>query len=167
MTINKLLILVFSGPIALLLLLTVINFILKKLKPDSEEDFRLRTAYGIYFGGILVAGIVIQVNVMAYVNEAADIIQKTAAGSIFEMAKTAILFIGLGIVWFILLHVLTGIFTAVFSGIKREPEEMLLGNTYYFVIKSLIFIGIAILMTPGFSLVLRWLMPNVPTAFIH
>lgn len=168
MNTNKLIILLLSGPVAVVLLLTVIKIILRKLKAGSEEDFRLRPAYGLYFSGMLIAGMLIQLIVIGHIAEAADNIQKNATPSpLTETAKIAVLFTGLGVIWFFLWFLVTGVFTAVLLGIKKEAEEMLLGNTYYFLIKSVLLVGFAILMSPVFALLLRWLMPGISVAFIH
>jgi hypothetical protein len=168
MNTNKLIMLLLAGPVSLILLLTVVRQILHKLKANSEDDFRLKPAYGLYFSGLLLAGILLQVTAVNYIAEAADNIQKMGTVQpFFEMGKIAVLFSGLGIVWFFLCFLLSGAFAAVVLGVKKEAEEMLLGNTYYFLVKSLLLLGLVLVLSPAFTLTLRWLMPGISVGFIR
>ncbi|MFD0765259.1 hypothetical protein ACFQZI_10385 [Mucilaginibacter lutimaris] len=168
MNTNKLIVLLLTGPFSMVLLLTLIKFMLRKIREQGEEDFRLKPGYGLYFAGLLISGMLIQLTATSRIAEAADILQKNAgAGIMTDLGKTAVLFMGLGIVWFFLCYLLAHVFTVAGLGIKKEREEMVLGNTYYFLIKSVLLIAFALLMSPGLALVLRWLMPGISVQFIH
>jgi asparagine N-glycosylation enzyme membrane subunit Stt3 len=168
MNTTKLLILLLAGPVAIILLLTMIRVILRKLRENSEEDFRLKPAYGLYFTGLLIAGLLIQVTAISHLAEAADNIEKLSPGSALTgTAKTAVLFTGLGSLWFLLWFLVTRVFCIGIFGLKKETEEMQLGNTYYFLVRSGLLIGLVLLMSPVLALLLRWLMPGLDGAFIH
>lgn len=165
---TNLITLLITGPVAVTVVLTAINLILRKLRSAGEEDLRMRPAYGIWFCGLLLSALLPQVQVILLLSEATDNILKMNFAAInLEVAKTAILFTGIGVLWFFLLSLVSRGFAVLLVGLRKEGEEMALGNTYYFLVRAVLLLGLTVMMMPALVLVLRGLMPSVSLPFVH
>jgi hypothetical protein len=168
MNTTKTIALMLAGIMEMVVMLSVIRLLLRKVKRHAETDFKIKQAYGIWFTGLFLAACMISARTVAYLVEAIDNIQKIgSAGLVTEIIKVSALYIGLGAVWFLLWYFITRVFSAVIFGIRKEEEEMALDNLYYFLLRAALVIGFVFSLSPALDMVFRWFMPNVPVSFIH
>jgi hypothetical protein len=154
--------------ITIAMMLTVIQFVLRKLKPRSEADSRIKSAYGIWFGCLLTAAFLISAKAILFLEEAVDNVSKIATTNLFfEIVKTSALYIGLSSVWLLLCLFIAKVLTIVMLGVRQETEEMELNNTCYFLIRGLAVNGLVFCLGPVLDIVFRMVMPNVPLPFYH
>jgi hypothetical protein len=150
------------------MMLTVIQLLLRKIKPKSETDFKIKGAYGVWFGCLFTAACLIIVKAIVFLAEAADNIYKTGATNLFfELVKISSLYIGLSVLWLLLWHFIAKVMTVIILGSRHELEEMELNNTHYFLIRGLIVVGFVFCLSPVLEIVFRAVMPNVPLPFYH
>jgi hypothetical protein len=164
----KTLSLTLAAIIAIAMLLSVIQLLLKKLKPVSEADSRIRTAYGVWFGGLFVAASLVAAKAIVFLAEAMDNVYKIgAANLIFELVKVSALYVGLSVLWFLLWFFIGKLLTSVMMGTRNDPEEMALNNTGYFLIRGLLVAGLIFCLSPVLDSLFRAVMPNIPLPFYH
>lgn len=168
MNTTKTITLTIAGIIALGIMLTLVQFLLRKVRSKSEADFRIKPAYGVWFGCLFIADCLITERIVTFLSEAIDNILKMALpNTAFEIAKITSLYIGFGVIWFLLWYFITKVFSAIIAGNRNELEEMELNNTYYFLIRGLVVIGFIFCLSPVLDTVFRMVMPNIQLPFYH
>ncbi|WP_448698113.1 hypothetical protein ACFGVR_14930 [Mucilaginibacter sp. AW1-3] len=150
------------------LMLSTIQLLLRQVRSQSENDFRIKSAYGIWFASLAVAAILVSAKSILFLDEAADNLYKIMPVNLYwELAKTASLYMGLSVVWFLLWFFVAKAMAVTTLGMRREAEEMDLNNACYFLIRGLIFIGLVFCLSPVLDMVFRLVLPNVPLTFYH
>lgn len=168
MNTTKTITLTIAGMIALAIMLTLIQFLLRKVRLKSEADFRIKPAYGVWFTCLFIAGSLIAERIVTFLSEAIDNIFKMALpNTAFEIAKISSLYIGLGVIWFLLWYFITKVFSTIITGNRNELEEMELNNSHYFLIRGLIAIGFIFCLSPVLDILFRMVMPNIQLPFYH
>lgn len=157
-----------AGIITLAIILTIIQFLLRKVRSKSEADFRIRLAYGVWFACLFIAGCVVAARIVTFLSEAIDNIFKMGLpNTAFEIAKVTSLYIGLGVIWFLIWYFIAKVFSVIIAGNRNELEEMELNNTCFFLIKGLIVIGFIFCLSPVLEMIFRMVMPNIQLPFYH
>jgi hypothetical protein len=99
---------------------------------------------------------------LSVLNEVADTIYKVNSGNpILEIVETSVLFIGLSNTWLILWYFITKALSLLFTGKRNDSTEIESNNYVYFILKSIVFIGIVYSLMPVFESVLRAFLPNI------
>lgn len=142
--------------------------LLTPLTAEAEDNSKIKPAYGIYLTGLLIAGMITLMTAMSQLVTAIDIFQKLHTHpDLVELSRIALLLIGTCLAWWLIWVFVARLFAIAFSGLIREVDEMKLGNTYYFLIRSVILVGLMVMMNPLLTELLQGLMPQVPFVFIH
>ncbi len=165
---SKLIILTVAGIILVGLLLLLIQLILRKLKPISEEEGKIRLSYSIWFAMLLLSAIIISQKTLATLAEAVDNISKGNSMNFFgEVIKTTSLFIGLAIIWFIVWYFISTLLSVIVLGNRKDSNEISGSNVGFFIIKGMIVIGFTICTLEILGLLQRAFMPSVQLPIYH
>ncbi|HEY4194578.1 MAG TPA: hypothetical protein VGM63_03525 [Mucilaginibacter sp.] len=157
-----------AGIIVVAILLSVIQFLLRNLRSKSESDFRIKSAYGLWFSSLFIGTCLIAAKVVTFLDEAIDNIYKmNSSNPALAIAKASSLYIGLSVAWFLLWYFIAKVLSTMITGNRKEFEEMELNNTYYFLIRGLIVIGFIFSLSPVLDTIFRVVMPNVQLPFYH
>lgn len=168
MNLNKAATLTIVGIIAIGIMLTLIQLLLRKAKQQAETDFKIKPAYGIWFASLLLAASLTTAKAISFLAEAIDNIYKIGSPNLTgEAAKTASLYIGLSAVWFLLWYFVSKVFSTIILGIKKETEEMALNNVHFFLIKGIIINAFIFSLSPVLDVIFRMAMPNIQLPFYH
>lgn len=168
MNTTKTITLTIAGIIAVAIMLTLIQFLLRKVKIKSEVDFKIKTAYGIWFACLFVASCLITAKVVSFLGEAIDNIYKMGSPSLaLDVAKISSLYIGLGVIWFLLWYFIAKVFSTIIAVNRNEVEEMELNNSYFFLIRGIIVIGLIFCLSPVLDIIFRLVMPNIQLPYFH
>jgi hypothetical protein len=165
---SKTIILTCAGIIAFGLMLLVIQALLRKLKPGSEQDGRIKVSYGVWVTALLIAASTILVKTINLLLEAMDTIYKSESKSpLMEIGKTGSLFIGLAIAWFLICYAVSNIFPVLIVGKRKSQNEIETDNVSYFLVNGVILIGLNFCLLPVFEMVIRMFMPSISLPFYH
>jgi hypothetical protein len=168
MNMTKAVTLTIVGIITIAIMLTIIQLLLRKVKPQAEADFKIKPAYGTWFAGLFVAAAQISFKAVTFLSEAIDNIYKIGSPAmVAEVAKIAALYIGLGVVWFLLWYFVSKVFTTIILGLKKDQEEMSLNNVHFFLIKGTIINVFIFSLSPVLDVIFRMVMPNIQLPFYH
>lgn len=168
MNTTKTIILTIAAIIAIAIFLSVINLLLCKIKPQSETDFKIKSAYGIWFAGLFTGSCLTTARIIPFLSEAIDNIYKIGKQApLYEVAKTTSLFTGLGLIWFLFCYFIAVALSVIVLGTRKDPEEMQLNNTHLFLVKALILVGLIFTLSPALDLLFRMVTPNIPLPFYH
>jgi hypothetical protein len=162
MDISKTITLTSIGIIAFAISLTVTQLFIRKEKSKSENEGKILLAYGILFSCWVISFSMLNFKTLSVLNEVADTIYKVNSGNpILEIVETSVLFIGLSNTWLILWYFITKALSLLFTGKRNDSTEIESNNYVYFILKSIVFIGIVYSLMPVFESVLRAFLPNI------
>lgn len=168
MNTSKTVILTIVTLVAIVVILLTIQLLLRKLKMKSELEGRLKNSYGIWFATQFVAASITMEKTITILGEAIDNIYKNISTNIYlEITKTASLFIGLSVLWFVVWYFVANLLSVTILGNRKDQNEMEADNTSYFLIKGVMIIGFLYCLLPVFETILRYFMPNVQIPFYH
>lgn len=154
--------------IALVVILLVLQLILYKVKRKGDDQGKLKSSYGVWFVSLFVAGVINMVKAFTVLSEAIDIIYKTnLTNKVWEVAKTASLFIGLSAMWFLIWLYVSNLLSIPILGKRKDQNEIDVNNVSYFLIKGILIIGFIVCLIPAFETILRNFMPSVQLPFYH
>ena len=168
MNTSKTIALTIAGLVAIAIVLLIIQLLLKKLKPKSEIDGRLKLSYGIWFVTLFIAASIVNSKTISVLSEAIDNIYKMNIPNMLgESAKATSLFIGLGVVWFVVWFYIANLLAVIIVGKRIDSNEMESDNRSYFLIKGFLVIGFMLCLLPIFETLLRVFMPSIEIPFYH
>jgi len=166
MDISKTITLTSVGIIAFAISLTVTQLFIRKEKSKSENEGKILLAYGILFSSWVISFSMLNFKTLSVLNEFADTTYKINSGNpILEIVETSVLFIGLSNTWLILWYFITKALSLLFTGKRNDSTEIESNNYVYFILKSIVFIGIVYSLMPVFESVLRAFFPNIEIPF--
>lgn len=156
------------GIVAIIITLLTIQMLLRKLKMKSEQEGLLKNSFGVWFATLFIAATITMGRTIAILGEAIDNIYKNILKNILgEVAKTATLYIGLSVFWFIILFFIGNFLSRTIFGDRNDENEIESDNVSYFLIKGILIIGFNVCLLPVFEILLRTFMPNVQIPFYH
>jgi hypothetical protein len=162
MDLTKTITLTSVGIITFAISLTVTQLFIRKEKSKSENEGKILLAYGILFSGWVISISMLNFKMLSVLNEFADTFYTVNSGNpILEIVKTSVLFIGLLNTWLILWYFITKSLSLLFTGKRNDATEIESNNYVYFILKSIVFIGIVYSLMPVFESVLRAFFPNI------
>jgi hypothetical protein len=162
MDLTKTITLTSVGIITFAISLTVTQLFIRKEKSKSENEGKILLAYGILFSGWVISISMLNFKMLSVLNEFADTFYTVNSGNpILEIVKTSVLFIGLSNTWLILWYFITKSLSLLFTGKRNDATEIESNNYVYFILKSIVFIGIVYSLMPVFESVLRAFFPNI------
>jgi hypothetical protein len=168
MNTTKAVTLTIGGIIAIAIMLTIIQLLLRKVKLQAEAEFKIKPAYGIWFASLFIAASLVSAKAVTFLGEAIDNLYKIGSPNmITETAKIASLYIGLSVVWFLLWYFVSKVFATIILGLKKEQEEMSLNNVHFFLIKGTIINAFIFSLSPVLDVIFRMVMPNIQLPFYH
>jgi len=168
MNTSKTVTLTIIGILAIVIIILVIQFLLRKLKTKSEQEGRLKNSYGVWFAALFIAATITMGKAIILFNEAIDNIYKNVSTNVIgEVAKMASLFIGLSAFWFIVWYFVANLLSVTILGNRKDQNEIEADNVSYFLIKGVLIIGFILCLLPVFEIILRTFMPNVQMPFYH
>ncbi len=153
--------------IAFAILLFIIQLLLKKLKSSSEaEESYIRSSYAVWFSTLFISASIIVMTAIKLLSEALDNINKHFASSALkETIKTASLFIGLSIVWFVIWYAVSHILSKLI--LEKRSNEMESENWSFFLIRGVLQIGLTLCLSTIFEIILRAFIPTIQIPFYH
>jgi len=162
MDITKTITLTSVGIIAFAISLTVTQLLNRKEKSKSESEGKILLAYGILFSSWVICFSILNFKTLSVLNEFTDTIYKVnSLNPLTEIAKTSVLFIGLTNTWLILWYYITKALSVIFTGKRKDINEIESNNYVYFILKGIVFIGFVYSLMPVFEGVLRTFFPNI------
>lgn len=168
MNTTKAITLTIVGIIAIAIMLSIIQVLLRKVKLQAEAEFKIKPAYGIWFVSLLIAASLIGAKAITFLGEAVDNIYKMGSQNLgAEIAKIASLYIGLSVVWFLLWYFVSRVFSIIILGLRKEQEEMSLNNIYYFLVRGVLINMFIFCLSPILDVIFRLVMPNIQLPFYH
>ena len=168
MSLSKTIIILLAGIIAIAIDLIILQLILKKVKKNAESESKLKISFAIWFSTLFFALSIINYQSISFLNEAIDNIYKINPPNIIkETAKAISLFIGLGVVWFVIWFYISNVFAVLVVGKRKDSNEMESDNRTYFLIKGFITIGFIIALMPIFVSLIRTFIPSIEIPFYH
>lgn len=165
---TKIITLTSFGITAFAISLTVIQLIIRKEKTKSENEGKIRLAYGILFATWVVAFTFLNFKSLSILNEFIDTISKLNVNNpLTDIVKTSVIFIGLMNVWLILWHFITNVFSILFLGKRKDIHEVENNNYVYFLVKGIVFISFIYSTMTIYENLLRFFLPNIEIPFYH
>lgn len=166
MDITKTITLTSVGIIAFAISLTFTQLLIRKEKSKSESEGKILLAYGILFTSWVICFSMLNFKTLSVLNEFTDTIFKVnTVNPLTEIAKTSVLFIGLTNTWLILWYFITKALSVIFTGKRKDVNEIESNNYVYFILKGIVFIGFVYTLMPVFEGVLRTFYPNIEIPF--
>jgi len=166
MDITKTITLTSVGIISYAILLTITQLFFRKEKAKSESEGKIRLAYGILFSSWIFSFSMLNFKTLSILSEFVDTIYKVNSGkSLSEIIKTSVLFIGLTNTWLILWYFITKTLSLLFTGKRNDATEIESNNYVYFILKSIVFMGLIYTLMPVFESVLRVFLPIIEIPF--
>lgn len=166
MDITKTITLTSVGILAFAISLTVTQLLIRKEKSKSESEGKILLAYGILFTSWVICFSMLNFKTLSVLSEFTDTIYKVnTVNPLTEIAKTIVLFIGLTNTWLILWYFITKALSVIFTGKRKDVNEIESNNYVYFILKGIVFIGFVYTLMPVFEGVLRTFYPNIEIPF--
>lgn len=150
------------GIIAVAISLTVTQLLIRKEKTKSESDGKFLLAYGFLFSSWVISFSLLNFKTISVLNEFADTVYKVnTVNPLVEIIKTSVLFIGLTNAWLVLWYFITKALSLLFTGKRKDVNEIENNNYVYFLMKGIVFIGFIYALIPLFESVLRTFIPEI------
>jgi hypothetical protein len=163
---TKIVTLTLLGLLAFSTSLAVTKIYFRKAKAVSDVEGKTKVSYAIHFLSWLICFSILNMKIMAVMNEYLDSILKTnLPNPIPEIAKTASIFIGLSNVWLIFLHYMTKIFSSFFTGKRNELMEIENNHYVYYLIRGSIFVGLVYCLMQVYEMLIRFFLPAIEFSF--
>jgi hypothetical protein len=160
--------LLLTGIIAIAVLLITIRMLVKKINNKTNEKGHFFYSYSIWIATIFLSGSLIMYKAISILNEAIDNINKLPTINILkEITKTAILFVGMGGIWLIVLIGISNTLTSLLTSKRNVVLEMESDNKGFFIIRGMIIIGSSIILLPAQEELLRLFIPAFQLPFYH
>ena len=168
MNTSKTIALTISAIITIAIMLFIIQLLLRKLKPKSEQEGRLKTSYGVWFTCLFIGASIVTGETINLLSIALDNIYKNISNNIFgQLVKTGSLFIGLSALWFLLWYFISNLLSVTIVGKRKNENELEANNVSYFLIKGILIIGFIFCLSSVFEIILRSLIPSIEIPFYH
>jgi hypothetical protein len=168
MNTSKTIALTISAIIAIVIMLFIIQLLIRKLKPKSEQDGKLKSSYGVWFACLFMGALIVTGETINLLSIAFDNIYKNTPNNLFgQIVKTASLFIGLSALWFLLWYVISNLLSVTIVGKRKNENEIEANNVSYFLIKGILIIGFIFCLSSVFEIILRNFMPSIQIPFYH
>jgi hypothetical protein len=168
MNTSKIIALTISAIIAVAIMLFIIQLLLRKLKPKSEQEDKLNTSYGIWFSSLFIGASIVIGEAISLLSIALDNIYKnTSQNLLIEIVKTTSLFIGISVLWFLLWYFMSNLLSVTIVGKRKSQNEVEVNNISYFLIKGILVIGFIFCLSSVFEIILRNLIPSIQIPFYH
>lgn len=168
MNTSKTIALTISAIIAVAIMLFIIQLLLRKLKPKSEQEDKLNTSYGIWFSSLFIGASIVIGEAISLLSIALDNIYKnTSQNLLIEIVKTTSLFIGISVLWFLLWYFMSNLLSVTIVGKRKSQNEVEVNNISYFLIKGILIIGFIFCLSSVFEIILRNLIPSIQIPFYH
>lgn len=148
--------------IAIAASLVIIQLIIRKEKAKSENEGKIRLAYGVLFVSCLIASLMLNIKGMTIFGEYMDTFYKVNRNPVLmPVIKTCVLFIGLINIWFVVWYFGLKVFALLFVGKKSAIIEIENDNYVYFLMTGVVFLGFINVLMPVFDIVLRFFLPDL------
>ncbi len=168
MNTSKTIILAISGFITIGIFLLIIQILSKVLKIKADDNGKLKNSYAIWFASLFISASIIISKIMMVLNEAIDNIYKINISNLYvESVKLTSIFIGLGIIWFLIWYYISKFLIIMITGKRIDAIEMEADNMAYFLIQGVSFFVFVFCFLPIFEIILRMFMPNIGLPFYH
>lgn len=159
---TKITILTCMAIIAIAASLVIIQLIIRKEKAKSENEGKIRLAYGVLFVSCLIASLMLNIKGMTIFGEYMDTFYKVNRNPVLmPVIKTCVLFIGLINIWFVVWYFGLKVFALLFVGKKSAIIEIENDNYVYFLMTGVVFLGFINVLMPVFDIVLRFFLPDL------
>lgn len=165
MNISQTITLLITGLISIALTLFALQIKFKKIYKNNE-DGKLKISFSIWVGSIFLASTILLSQMLKTLNDALDI-YKNFDSPIISSLKTTSIYLGLSLLWMLVLFVLNNFLTNLIFDNRNEKQEMENDNFTYFILKSLILIGSTFAILPAFESLLKIFLPIIQTPFYH
>ncbi len=166
MNTTKIIILTCIGIIAIATSLVIVQLIIRKEKAKSENEGKIRLAYGVLFVTCLIVSLMLNVKGVTVFGEYVDTFYKVNPDSILmPVIKTGVLFIGLINIWFVIWYFGLKVFALLFVGRKSAVIEIENDNYVYFLMTGIVFLGFISVLMPVFDIILRFFMPELEVSY--
>lgn len=165
---SKTITLTISAIIAVAIMLFIIQLLLRKLKPNSEFESKLKISYVAWFSSLFIAASIVTEETIKLLSMALDNIYKNILDNLYgQLIETTSLFIGLSAVWFLILYFISNLLSVTIVGKRKNMNEIESDNVSYFLIKGILIIGFVFCLSPVFEIILRRFIPSIEIPFYH
>lgn len=165
MNISQTTTLLVTGLICIALALFAMQIKFSKIS-KTNDDGKLKNSFSIWAGAIFLASAFLLSTMLKTLNDALNI-YKNFDSPIVSSLKTASIYLGLSIVWMIILIFINNVLTNLIFENRNEKQEMESDNNAYFILKSLFLIGSTFALLPAFESLLKIFLPIIQTPFYH
>lgn len=146
--------------------LTVIQLLTRNIRSKHNEEGVLKLAVSIWLSALFIVSTIITSKSVNILNEAYDLIT-LKSDSVLPIFKISCLFAGLGVVWLIIWHYISGVLSFIPLGNRIDRKEADANNLSYFLLRGILFIGFIFCLAPVFEIILRFFLPSVEVPFYH
>ena len=148
--------------------LFILSLLLRKLKPISESESKIKLSYAAWVFTLFVALSINTSRTLNVLSEAFDLISKMGKDTLFlNLFQISAIFIGLNILWFIVWFSISRVLTMILIGNRNIIKEMELDNVSYFLIRGVILIGIVLSFLTLYDSLLRIFLPSINIPFYN
>lgn len=164
---QKLITLFITGLIALAVGTAMIQLLLKKLNLNSKEQ-SLTLSYALFISGLYIAyGLITGKTIQLLVSTLDVLYRANKEHLIWETTKSTAIFLGCGILWFIVGFLLSGFLISVITG-KQNIKSAIEDNNYpYILIRCFLFITFIITFNAIIEKFLSLFIPVIDIGFYH
>jgi len=158
-------------------MLALIELLFRRFRVIKDEELKESPSYGIWFVGTTISASLIFWQVFSILNEAVDTIYKQPNillnsykfnwTPFLSSLKTFTIFLGIGILWFILWYVISYLCTIMILKKRNDIEEMAANNLTYFLVRTSLHITFTISFITLLQPLLRLFLPVIPIPFYH
>lgn len=150
------------------LLLLLIRFLGRKLRPVSENQEGLKTSYAIYSGSLLISGAILFLRALPLIPEGFEIQWNIYSESyVIEALQFVATLTGFTFLWLLCVVFISRFLTPVILGDRTDTIEMERDNAPYFIVNGLSVIGLSLIAASVIEIFLRIFMPVMDTPYYH